>query len=548
MYILPEVKKYNLKEGKFIFNSKVTVGISDGIYSQGLNLLKHHLNPFGFEIIKSVKPCLNADVLHISDSEKKEYYKIDISDKRIKILCTDSLSFRNAISTIIALMTSEKGIFSVPCCEIEDYADYPYRGFMLDVARQYIDIELIKERIVLLAKAKYTVMHIHLFDTERYAIKSEAVPALNVNPIFRQYTKDEMKELVAYAKSFGITLLPEIDLPGHGLYVLEALPELKCVQEGKPVGIWDVCVSNRKTYEIIDLLVEELTTIFDCDYIHMGGDELSFYDMKDSGYWPAWYECDRCRKLAEKNGYKTASDYYCHFVRKVYDIVKSHGKKLMIWNDSVDISKSPDLPRDILIHFWRVAVETRGPHDGCSMQRFLEEGFNVVNSFYEETYADDYISESRLAKWTPISSPEIDLKYSGKVLGGEICAWGIRNHFDYTLPSNLFLFANRVYNHKPTDLIESRAALSRQLLCSDIDYLNIFEILGGCLIPLSAEKKFCEDAEQNLDKVNEAIEKTTRKLAEGRYDALILKPIINCLEELKYSLTVQKKEDIENGR
>lgn len=154
-----------------------------------------------------------------------------------------------------------------------------------------------------------------------------------------------------------------------------------------------MCVSNENTYLYIDLLIRELTEIFPYEYIHMGGDELSFYDMKDSGYWPNWYECDNCRCLAEKENFRSASDYYCHFVRRVYEIVKKHGRKLMIWNDSIDISVAPDLPRDILIQFWRVALDTRGPHEGCSMQRFLEEGFTVVNSFYEETYADDYMSE-----------------------------------------------------------------------------------------------------------------------------------------------------------
>lgn len=534
MYILPAVKNYVGKNGVFTLDKKLTVRADKNVCAAGLNLLKEHFKPFGFNVISSVTPQINA--VELPACGKTEYYTLEVTEKGVTVGYTGALSFRNAAATLIALTKMKEDEYYVDCCKIEDYADYPYRGFMLDVARQFIDIETIKERIVLMSKAKYTVLHIHLFDTERYAIRSAAVPALNVKPLFRQYTIEEMADVVDYAAAFGITVIPEIDLPGHGLYVLERLPELKCVKNGEPTGIWDACVANEETYRVIDLMIEELTHIFPCDYIHMGGDELSFYDMKDSGYWPNWYECDRCKKLAEENGYKTASDYYCHFVRRVYDIVKSHGKKLMIWNDSIDISKSPDLPRDILIHFWRVAVETRGPREGCSMQRFLEEGFKVVNSFYEEAYADDYIVEERLSEWTPASSPETKAEYKENIVGGEMCAWGIRNHFDYTIPSNLFLFASRLWNSAVTDAKESRAALNRQLICPEDGFVNIFGVLGGGMMPLYGDKKYCPDAETDRKKVEEAIEKITRKLAEGRYDALVIKPIIDCLEALRSSL------------
>lgn len=136
-----------------------------------------------------------------------------------------------------------------------------------------------------------------------------------------------MRALVAYAHSFGIEVLPEIDVPGHGLYLLDRLPQVRCEKDGEKIGIWDMCVASEETYRCIDLLVGELTEIFSCEYIHLGGDELSFYDMEGSGYWPNWYECDRCRALAEREGYTSASDYYCHFVRRVYDIVKKHGRQ-----------------------------------------------------------------------------------------------------------------------------------------------------------------------------------------------------------------------------
>jgi hypothetical protein len=171
------------------------------------------------------------------------------------------------------------------------------------------------------------------------------------------------------------------------------------------------------------------------------------------------------------------------------------------------------------------------------MQRFLEEGFTVVNSFYEETYADDYMSEEALATWTPANRPPVEEKYRSQILGGEMCAWGIRNHFDYTIPANFFLFGDRLWNDEPSDVVENREMLTRQLLCEDVEMVNVFEILGGCMMPLDGLRKFCSADNATLENTDKAIEQLTRKLAEGRYDRFVLKAFITCLEDLKGELT-----------
>ena len=538
MNILPRIKSYQELDGQWKIGKALKVKGDMGFLKLGINLLKNHYSAFDIAVEEDGEDAsIFAERITERSGEANEYYELEITERKIVVRYTDMLSFRNAAATIIALTQSLRGEFFIRCCRLEDYADFSHRGFMLDVARQYIEPELIRERILLMAKAKYTILHLHLFDTERYALYSEAVPKLNCEPIFRQYSKAEMREIVAYAAGLGIDVIPELDFPGHGLFVLSKLPDIRCEKDGEKIGIWDMCVSNENTYSYIDLLIRELTEIFPYEYIHMGGDELSFYDMKDSGYWPNWYECDNCRCLAEKENFRSASDYYCHVVRRVYEIVKKHGRKLMIWNDSIDISVAPDLPRDILIQFWRVALDTRGPHEGCSMQRFLEEGFTVVNSFYEETYADDYMSEEALATWTPANRPPVEEKYRSQILGGEMCAWGIRNHFDYTIPANFFLFGDRLWNDEPSDVVENREMLTRQLLCEDVEMVNVFEILGGCMMPLDGLRKFCSADNATLENTDKAIEQLTRKLAEGRYDRFVLKAFITCLEDLKGELT-----------
>ena len=535
MMILPRVREYRKAGGVFAVGRRLDICGDAGDTSAGVNLLREYFCSYDIQVGLSEKGCLRARKTAAKEG-KSDYYSLSVGENGIEVRYTTLLSFRDAAATLIALTEREGDTFSVPCCEAEDYAEFPYRGYMIDLARKYVTVEDIREQIVLLARAKYTVLHMHLLDTERYAIVTEAIPALNERPIFRQYSKDEMRALVAYAHSFGIEVLPEIDVPGHGLYLLDRLPQVRCEKDGEKIGIWDMCVASEETYRCIDLLVGELTEIFSCEYIHLGGDELSFYDMEGSGYWPNWYECDRCRALAEREGYTSASDYYCHFVRRVYDIVKKHGRKLMIWNDSVDISKSPDLPRDILIHFWRVACETRGPHEGCSMQRFLDEGFRVVNSFFEEVYADSYIEEEKLAVWTPVSDPPCQEKFAGQVVGGEICAWGIHGHFDYTLPVNLFLFADRLRNREPLDREAAQAALTRQLVSNEKGFPNIFRLLGGSIMPLDGIKKYRSAGNADKKSAEEAVEKVERKLSEGRGCRALLRGLVSCLEELRNDL------------
>lgn len=537
MTILPRLKEYGFADGVFTVGRTIKLCGDASDLTTGSNLIREYFSSYNVPAVftdDEREASIIAKKI-TDDARRIGYYEAEVRPNRITVRYTDASSFRNAAATLIALLY-RNGNFYIDCCDIEDYANYAYRGYMLDLARKYVGIDEIRQQIVLLARAKFTVLHLHLLDTERYAIVSEAVPALNENPLFRQYTKDEMRGLVEYASSLGITIIPEIDLPGHGLYLLEKLPETRCVKDGEKIGIWDMCVAAEETYRYVDLLVGEIVGIFPSEYIHLGGDELSFYDMKDSGYWPNWYECDRCKALAEKEGFTSASDYYCYFVRRVYDIVKNHGRKLMIWNDSIDISKSPDLPRDILIHFWRVAVETRGPHDGCSMQRFLEEGFKVVNSFYEELYADEYIVEERFAKWVPSSSPECADKYSGGIVGAEICAWGVRNHFDYTLPVNLLIFADRAYRGGELSLPEARAALVKQLVSDEKGFVNVFDLLGGAIMPLDGIKKYLPQATSDRKQVEEAIEKLTRRIIEGRGNHAFLRGIIDCLEQLRNDL------------
>jgi len=434
MFILPRLKSTNRQEGELALGQAVAFIYENAAETAfANNLLQEYFCRYYVDF-----PAAEGIPLSFKKTDgegKKEFYSIKISSDGIEVGYSDALGARNAAATLIALSYNKEDKLFLPLGEVSDYPDSSYRGFMLDIARQYYPIDEIRMRLRSLARAKYNILHIHLLDTERYAIKTEVLPQLNTDPIFKQYTLEEMRGIVEYAASLGISVIPELDFPGHGLFMLEKMPELKCVEQGKPVGIWTLCAALDDTYTALEKLIGELVTVFDYHTVHMGGDELSFYDLKEYTYWPMWDKCDRCTTLSKEKDYKDTSDLFCHYVRRIHGILKSFGRRLMIWNDAIDISRTPDLPRDILMQFWRVAGEGRGPYEGCSMERFLQEGFDVVNSYFPETYIDDYIIPEQLAEWNPRTNPTSSEEYHGQILGGEMCAWGIRNHFQHTLPS-----------------------------------------------------------------------------------------------------------------
>lgn len=556
--ILPRLKNHTPREGRFVFGKELRFfADSNNAASCAYNLLSEFCKEQ--EIRLTAAGEADAHIRFVRTEGESEFYTLSVRPDGVTAGYTDCLSARNAAAAFVAMLTvtpvpqSEETArvpvrYAADCCECSDRPDNPYRGFMVDVARRYIPLSELRLRVRELAFARMNVMHVHLLDTERYALKSEAVHALNVNTYFRQYTAEELRDLDEYAKGLGVALIPEIDLPGHGLFILDVCPELKCVKDGEPIGIWDVCVSNPNTYNLIDALIGELKGIFSCEYVHIGGDELCFYDMKDSGYWMHWKECDACRALMEKERIRDDSDFFCYFIRRVHAVCAAHGKKLMMWGDSVDTSRPVDLPRDILVQFWRVASPTRGPHEGCSMQRWLEEGFRVVNSFYEETYIDDYAEEERLAKWNPKTNPAVDPAYFGQIVGGEVCAWGTRDHFTYTLPSGLTLFGDRFWNDAPLPRgDELTAALTRQVVSREEGYPDVFRALGGGLLPLYGRNKFFPSDRVTAEDVDACIARVRRTISGGWCDKFTLTEFIRCLEDAKKHYTEGQPEPEHTG-
>lgn len=409
-------------------------------------------------------------------SERAEYFELNLDDgERARIYAKDFRGLVNAAAELAQLVEYRDGAFYLPDFEVADAPEASFRSFMIDPARNLIPMDELRALILSMAKSRLNKLHIHLSDRKGFAYASDIYPDLPPAP-GGIYTRADLKEIIDYAGMFGIDVIPEIDVPAHSNATTNWKPQLKCTVPGKDTSGWNICLGNEECYTLIDALLAEIAEIFPCEYIHIGTDEMDMRDLPSAISHTE--ECTTCRAFFEPLGLHTLRDRFYWFVRRVYKTVTGLGKKMMMWNDDIDISKSPDIPRDILIEFWRVAAEQRGPVVGCSMQRFIDEGFEVVNADFPNTYVDEYVEWEKLKVWNYKRDPADAGVRAYQILGGEMCAWEGSNypHFLYALYFAIPAFGARLWS---TEQIEEESdakwALTRAALGCDVpDDFDLF--------------------------------------------------------------------------
>ena len=468
---IPRVKSENLSGGARKLTFPINIYLADKPSCDTLAVLSEFLPYATFNQVEEKDSADMIFSVRPGISEKKEYYEISSTESCFAATAKDKRGLINAAATLTQMISYENGEFTIALGEISDWPDKEFRCYMEDTGRKYIPIDEFRAHILLLAKAKMNKFHWHLMDSQGYSIAFEACEGVqSPDKDGRKYSKDEVKELIEYASLFEIDIIPELDIPGHGRALLETHPELACDVKTGTLHGWALCAGSEKTYEFISKLFAEVASLFPFDYIHIGTDEIDVRDHTEALRQPHhdWDDCEVCKKKFAPLGYKTTTEKFYYFVRRVYDIVTSLGKKVMMWNDNIDIAKSPDLPRDILIDFWHVAHPNRGPREGCSMLRFLEEGFEVLNSFC--TFG--YFYNTKHGRWNWVKPWNIDQqpahhdgRYSHQIIGGKACAWEDFPHYNHSIPSAVSVYADRFYNlHAIDDEENFGIALTKFLL------------------------------------------------------------------------------------
>ncbi len=455
IHIIPKPNQTLIKTGVFEFTKDTKFVVNGDFQKDAANALTSK-----FEVAAGWKPetvatapASNFVQFKVDPNLKNEGYILDVNPNGIIISAKGNAGFLYCLESVRQLLpeaieskfaiTSVK--WAIPSVTITDEPRFKWRGLMLDVSRHFFDKSYILATIDRLAMHKMNVLHLHLVDDQGWRIEIKKYPKLTevgawrvdqenrswnarltTNPDEKGtyggfYTQDELKEIVKYATSKNIEVIPEIEMPAHVSSAIAAYPELACFNQriGVPSGgLWPItdiyCAGKESTFEFLQNVIDEVITIFPSKYIHIGGDEATKTN---------WLKCPHCQKRIKDQGLKNVEELQSYFVKRMEKYINSKGKKVIGWDEILEGGLAPEAT----VMSWR---GTKGGMEAA------DQGHDVIMTpespcyfnFYqgpqnEEPLAfDAYNPLNKVYEFDPVV-PEMTPQEAGHVLGGQANLW-----------------------------------------------------------------------------------------------------------------------------
>lgn len=497
--MLPRVKEHEKNDKKTCFDSLCVSGDE--------NNKKFAENFLALFVEKKLltsdatENCLKIELKELPQFSGGAYNML--TDDSICISFCGKEGLRNALATFIQLICFKENKYYVEQGKINDYPDSELRSVMIDLARGLPAVERLCEDIKRLALAKCNNITLHLMDSEGLCYVSDILEPENDIKGTKLYTKKEIKKVIDFCTQCGINVIPGIEIPAHAQLLTEKLPALSCkTAEEKPI-YWTVCAGDETTYDFYTELIDEICSMFPGEYIHAGGDELYFNDFPQWNNFCYWDECETCREVMKKNGISGMREMYYYLVNRMNKIVNNKGKRMIIYNDQLDLSKEVPIDKNILIQFWRVSNENRGPRKGCSMNELLKQGFKVINSAVEICYIDleEYANPERISDFSYKQYPKND--YNEDIVGSEVCAWEYGNpnytHYKLSFSCSASLILDKLWNTENVCYDEEyRKSLTKLLFGYKFDDYDLTRIFGSVMPPRKNDVKSYVTIENEL--------------------------------------------------
>lgn len=384
--LIPQPAEIQKTGGSFQLTSSSTISYNSPDAQRIAEMLARKLNaPTGFSLKarqgNSGSVQFNLNKVPVNKLGK-EGYMLESSPKGVVITANEPAGLFYGMQSLIQLLPEEidsktpvKATWIAPGTKITDYPRFVWRGLMLDVSRNFFTKEEVKQYIDQISMFKYNILHLHLTDDNGWRIEIKSLPELTKVGAWRVhraghfgdrerpkpgepatdggfYTQEEMKEIIKYAQDHYVTIIPEIDVPGHSMAAVASYPELSCskdpdtkVDPGTPFSEWygngtfkmlvdnTLNPSDEKVYDFLDKVFTELATVFPSPYIHVGGDECY------KGYWQ---QDPGCQALMKKLNIRHVEDLQGYFMNRVEKLLKAKGKKLLGWDEILEGGISPD--------------------------------------------------------------------------------------------------------------------------------------------------------------------------------------------------------------
>lgn len=384
-----------------------------------------------------------------TDTLPKEAYILKIKNGAIHIEAADAVGVFYGLQTLRQLLPVEfekpQGFLgeqvSLPLLQIYDEPKFSYRGMHLDVARHFFQKEFIKKYIANLAFLKMNYFHWHLTEDQGWRIEIKKYPNLTSHAAYREetlighynetpqvfdgiryggfYTQEDIKEIVTFAEKHHVTIIPEIEMPGHSQAAISAYPELGCTKESVPVatkwGVFEnIYCPNETTFAFLKDVLTEVMNLFPGEYVHIGGDEAPKI---------RWQHCEHCQGLIKKLNLKNENELQSYFISEIETFVNSKGKKIIGWDEILEGGLAPNAT----VMSWRGTtggVEAAKEHHNVIMTPNSHAYFD----YYQSDNQDEplaiggYIPLKKVYAFNPIPN-ELSVEESNYILGAQGNLW-----------------------------------------------------------------------------------------------------------------------------
>ncbi len=443
--VIPEPLHLEVRDGRFLLEEStriVMIGDTAALHSTA-ELLASPLRTvtgFPFEVVAESETAGKNIVLSVSNNEKAaESYRLTVTPGRVMIESGSQAGLFYGVETFLQLLPPEvqagrktTGIeWSAQSVVIEDRPRFRWRGIHLDVCRHFFSKEFVKKYIDLIAAYKMNVFHWHLTDDQGWRIRIGKYPRLTTTGAWRRetmgdclphggfYTQEDIREVVEYAGRRFVTVVPEIEMPGHSLAALASYPELSC--SGGPFDVWtewgvtnDVyCAGREETFRFLEDVIDEVSRLFPGPFFLIGGDECPKI---------RWANCVRCQERIRSEHLKNEDELQSYFIRRIERLLAVRGKRLIGWDEILEGGLAPNA----------TVMSWRGTEGGIAA---AVAGHDVVMSPGSHCYFDHYqglVDEPKaIGGFLPIDTvyafepvpPGLSPEQAGHILGAQANMW-----------------------------------------------------------------------------------------------------------------------------
>lgn len=396
--ILPKPSNVSLYDGSFKLGNEIKL-YSENSSLEDLFTLNRFVDENNLTVNSTNESSANFKLLK-DETLVDEGYSLTINDEGVAIHSKTQFGANYGLQSFFQLFRQAKtNKVELPYLTINDAPEFPYRGMHLDVGRHFFEVDFIKEYLDHLAMLKMNTFHWHLTEDQGWRIEIKKYPRLTTHAAYRNstiighnneppeeydgkryggfYTQEEIKEVVAYATKLGITVIPEIEMPGHAQAAVHAYPELGCTSEQVDVaerwGVFDqIFCPNEKTFAFLEDVLTEVIALFPGEYIHIGGDEAPKKNWENSAF---------CQNLIQKEGLGDEAGLQSYFIKRIETFLNSKGKQIIGWDEILEGGLAPNA----------TVMSWRGVEGGIEAAK---SGHNVIMTPTSHCYFDYYQSEN----------------------------------------------------------------------------------------------------------------------------------------------------------